>query len=146
MKLYTILIVILICACFSVCAEVVPKAQEGVKAPQTLEKAEEYTKLKGLERGFANMLLGAIELPRNMFYYSVEYPVVGLVPGTLQGAGLTIMRVVGGVADLITVGYLSPGRTVYDLMEIPLYPWESPWMPEPKDPNDYEPSSIPILY
>ena len=146
MKIYSILIAILVCVCYSVSAEVVPQDQEGLKEPQPIQKQEEHTKLKGLERGLANMFLGVIELPRNMFYYSVEYPVVGLVPGTLQGAGLTIMRVVGGVADLITVGYLAPGRTIYDMMDVPLYPWESPWMPEPKDPNDYEPSSFPILY
>jgi putative exosortase-associated protein (TIGR04073 family) len=146
MKIYVILTGILVCVCCSVFAEIVPQDQEGLKEPQPPKVKEEHTMLKGLERGFANMLFGAVELPRNMFYYSVEYPVVGLVPGTVQGAGLTIMRVVGGVVDLVTAGYLPPGRTVYDLVDVPIYPWESPWMPEPKDPADYEPRGIPVLY
>jgi len=91
--------------------------------------AEEHSMIKGLGRGGANLLAGWLELPQCITYYSVEYPVIGFVPGVLQGAGMTVVRAFGGVIDLLTVGYLAPGSTVYDAMEEPLLPWEGPWLP-----------------
>jgi len=91
--------------------------------------AEEHNMVKGLGRGGANLLAGWLELPQCVTYYSVEYPVIGFVPGVLQGAGMTVVRAFGGVIDLLTAGYLAPGNTVYDAVEEPLLPWDGPWLP-----------------
>jgi len=109
-------------------------AQQYVEPPTPIEtetKAiEDHTLGEGLARGCANIVLGWIELPKNITYYSVEWPVVGLIPGVLEGAGMTGIRVAGGLIDLVTIGYLPPGRTVYDTMVAPMMPWEGPWLPE----------------
>ncbi len=91
--------------------------------------AEEHSLLDGLARGGANLLAGWLEVPQCITYYSVEYPVIGFVPGVLQGAGMTVVRAFGGVIDLLTIGYLAPGSTVYDAVEEPLLPWDGPWLP-----------------
>jgi len=98
--------------------------------------ADDYTLIDGVGRGFANILAGWLEVPRGLTYYAVEYPVIGVVPGALEGAGMTGIRAVGGLIDILTIGYLRPGRTVYDTMDAPLYPWESPWLPPPDEEED----------
>lgn len=92
-----------------------------------------YSLMDGIGRGFANLLAGWIEAPRGMVYYAVEYPVIGIIPGAFEGTGMTIIRTVGGAIDLLTIGYLVPGDTVYDTMDAPMLPWESPWIPVPED-------------
>ena len=99
-------------------------------------KKKKYSLIDGIERGFANILAGWIEAPRGMVYYSVEWPVIGIIPGAFEGAGLTFIRTIGGGIDLITIGYLTPGNTVYDTMDIPMLPWQSPWLPAPESNRD----------
>ncbi len=105
--------------------------------PQPKEK-KQYSMIDGLSRGFANILAGWIEAPRGMVYYSVEWPIIGIIPGTLEGAGMAFIRTIGGALDLFTIGYLSPGDTVYDTMDAPMLPWESPWLPSPENEDDYD--------
>ncbi len=94
---------------------------------------DDYSMLEGIGRGLANITVGWLEVPRGLTYYSVEYPVIGIIPGALQGAGMTLVRAVGGIVDLVTLGYLEPGSTVYDGMVEPLYPWQSPWLPSAEE-------------
>jgi len=101
-----------------------------------INENKHYTLLNGINRGFANLLAGWIEAPRGIVYYSVDYPVIGIIPGAFEGAGMTFIRTVGGAIDLITIGYLSPGNTVYDTMDAPMLPWESPWLPVPESDDD----------
>ena len=103
-----------------------------------IKENKSYSLLDGINRGFANLLAGWIEAPRGMVYYSVDYPVIGIIPGALEGAGMTFIRTVGGAIDLITIGYLSPGNTVYDTMDAPMMPWGSPWLPSPENEDDYD--------
>ena len=105
--------------------------------PQPKEK-KQYSMIDGISRGFANILAGWIEAPRGMVYYSVEWPIIGIIPGTLEGAGMAFIRTIGGALDLFTIGYLSPGDTVYDTMDAPMLPWESPWLPSPENEADYD--------
>lgn len=98
-----------------------------------VEQDAEYSMLDGVGRGFANLLTGTIEVPRCVTFYSVQWPVIGFLPGVLQGSGMTAVRAFGGVLDLLTLGYLSPGNTLYDAMEAPLFPWQAPWLPRSDD-------------
>ena len=103
-----------------------------------IKEKEHYSLLDGVKRGFANLLAGWIEAPRGMVYYSVDYPVIGIIPGAFEGAGMTFIRTVGGAIDLLTIGYLSPGNTVYDTMDAPMLPWDSPRLPSPENEDDYD--------
>ncbi len=97
---------------------------------ETTPKHNDYSMIDGVGRGFANILVGWLELPRGITYYAVEYPVIGIVPGAFEGSGMTFIRAIGGLIDIVTVGYLEPGNTVYDTMDTTLYPWQAPWLPE----------------
>ncbi len=97
--------------------------------------ADDYNMLDGIGRGFANITLGWLEIPRGLTFYSVEYPVIGVVPGALQGMGMTVIRTVGGIVDFITLGFLQPENTIYEGMDEPLYPWQASWLPV-KEEND----------
>ena len=110
------------------------KSEINKSKPQVVEN--QYSLIDGIGRGFANLLTGWIEAPRGMVYYSVEWPVIGIIPGAFEGAGLTLIRTIGGGIDLITLGYLTPGNTVYDTMDIPMLPWLSPWLPDTENQND----------
>jgi len=96
----------------------------------------QYRMIDGIGRGFANILAGWLEAPRGLVYYSVEYPVIGIIPGAFEGAGMFFIRTIGGAVDIITFGYLDPGNTVYDTMDAPMLPWESPWLPAPESEED----------
>ena len=98
-------------------------------------RSEDHSLLDGIGRGFANIVVGWLEIPRGITYYAVEYPVIGVIPGALEGGGMTLIRAIGGLVDVVTIGYLPPGRTVYDTMDAPMMPWESPWLP-PDDENE----------
>jgi len=100
--------------------------------PEPNEK-EKYSMIDGVKRGFANMFTCWLEVPRGMTYYSVEYPVIGIIPGAFEGGGMTLIRAVGGMFDVLTIGYLRPGNTVYDTMDAPMLPWEAPWLPTPEN-------------
>ena len=105
---------------------------EDDRSPLTEEESN-YSLIDGIGRGFANLLLGWFDVPRGMVYYSVDYPVIGIIPGALEGAGMAFVRTLGGGLDLLTIGYLDPGNTVYDTMDAPLLPWEGAWLPVPED-------------
>jgi len=95
-----------------------------------LARSEEtYSTLDGIGRGVANLFAGWLEIPRCMTFCTVAWPGVGIVPGALQGSGMTVVRTLGGLVDVCTLGYLSPGTTIYDSMEAPMLPWQGPWLP-----------------
>ena len=102
--------------------------------PSAAADTNAYSMGSGILRGFANILVGWIEIPRCLTYNAVDYPVIGIVPGAFEGAGMTLIRAGGGLIDLLTLGFLAPGHTVYDSMEAPMLPWESPWLPS-KEPE-----------
>ena len=91
--------------------------------------ADTYEQTDGVGRGCANLFAGWLEIPQCMTYFTVEWPGIGIVPGAIQGAGMTVIRTVGGVIDLVTIGFLPPDSTVYNAMDEPMLPWEGPWIP-----------------
>lgn len=78
-------------------------------------------------RGFVNVLTAGVELPRNLWYDNVRMPIIGILPGAMDGAFLTVVRALGGVTDIVTLGLTGPG--IYT-ESFPEYVWESPWLPE----------------
>lgn len=79
----------------------------------------------GLQRGAANLLLGWLELPRNLSYEFTKRPLSAIVTGPLMGATFTAMRVVFGTADVLSAGTL--GYYGY-ATALPDYPWDGPWL------------------
>ncbi|MCX7847600.1 MAG: hypothetical protein N2595_06205 [bacterium] len=79
----------------------------------------------GMQRGAANVLLGWLELPRNLSYEFTRRPLSAVLTGPLMGTTMTAMRTLFGVVDLLSVGYT--GHYGY-ATAVPDYPWEDPWL------------------
>jgi len=132
---FTAVLIVGLLVAMQVNAEDQSSLNEEDQSPPISEEGS-YSLMDGIGRGFANLLAGWIEAPRGMVYYSVEYPVIGIIPGAFEGVGMTVIRTFGGAIDILTIGYLSPGNTVYDTMDAPMLPCESPWLPVPEDDDD----------
>lgn len=79
----------------------------------------------GLQRGAANMLLGWLELPRNLSYEFTKRPLSAIITGPLMGATMTAVRTLFGTVDVLSAG--SMGHYGY-AAAIPDYPWEGAWL------------------
>ena len=77
-------------------------------------------------RGFANLGLGFIALPKEIIYQNAKTPVFGMIPGVFYGTCLFLWREIAGVVDLISFGFSGQGlygRSMGD------FPWDGPWIP-----------------
>jgi hypothetical protein len=79
----------------------------------------------GLTRGFANLTLGVIEIPRNFMYEFTRRPLSAVITAPMMGATLTAARAVYGAIDVLSLGF--NGYYEY-AAAIPDFPWESPWV------------------
>ncbi|MBO7434571.1 hypothetical protein J6U76_01050 [bacterium] len=102
----------------------------------------DHTFGKGLLRGLANISCAIIELPARTTYYSClyswNYIPYGLPMGILDGSNYTVIRLVGGVSDLLFLGSNARNHTLYTLFEIPTMPWDSPWLPTEEERKEIE--------
>ena len=93
----------------------------------------DHTMGKGLLRGLANVSCSLIELPARTTYYSClyswNYIPYGLPMGIIDGANFSVIRIFGGVFDLMVLGTNARNHTLYTIFEIPTWPWDSPWLP-----------------
>ena len=80
-------------------------------------------------RGLVNIATCFLELPRCLVYRNSQVPVLGLIAGACEGAGLTGVRAVAGLADFLSSGFMSDAiyRGNADFQE---WVWESPWTPK----------------
>ena len=74
-------------------------------------------------RGIANMTTGWLELPKQIYTTSKEDGAVkGIFIGPLKGLGMTLLRTIGGVGELMTFYMSYPG--FYDPFFDPAYVWQ----------------------
>ena len=116
---FTVVLIVALLVAMQVNAEDQSSLNEEIQSSLNAEEqkppiSEEggYSLIDGIGRGFANLLAGWIEAPRGMVYYSIDWPVIGIIPGAFEGTGMTLIRTGGGAIDILTIGYLSPGNTV----------------------------------
>ena len=74
-------------------------------------------------RGLANTALGWVELPKQIYLTVNEDGVAkGVFVGPLKGVGMTIVRTVSGVGELVTFFVAYPG--FYDPYFEPAFVWQ----------------------
>ena len=116
-------IIIALIACF--CVINVNAAEKTEAKPTLKDWVIAMTYNKG--RGLVNCLTCWVELPRGMFYETLRNPYFGIIPGTINGAFLTVARAFGGITDIATDGLTGQG--IYG-DAFPEYVWQSKWIAE----------------
>ncbi len=117
------IITIALIACF--CVINVNAAEKEASKPTLKDWVVAMTYNKA--RGLVNCLTCWVELPRGMFYESLRNPYFGIIPGTVNGAFLSVVRAFGGVTDVLTDGLTGP--SIYG-DSFPEYVWQSKWIAE----------------
>ena len=114
---------VLICCALAV-------AQRGIAFAddyQTIENSSPQDVVDGMAtkagRGLANIAAGWLELPKQIYTTSKEDGVAkGVLLGPLKGLGMTLVRTVSGVGELMTFFVAYPG--FYDPYIDPAYVWQ----------------------
>ena len=101
-------------------------------AAETPAAAEEYSCKKNfynMGRGLTNIVTCFLEVPRCLIYHNSQVPVMGMVVGACQGAGMTVIRAFAGVADFASFGFMTDSiyHSCHDFGE---WVWESRWVPK----------------
>jgi putative exosortase-associated protein (TIGR04073 family) len=74
-------------------------------------------------RGMANIATGWGELPKQIYYTTVEDGwAKGVLVGPLKGLVMTVVRTVAGVGEVVT--FISPYPGFYEPLFDPAYVWE----------------------
>lgn len=80
-------------------------------------------------RGIVNIATCWMEVPRCLVYHNSQLPVLGLVVGSCQGAGFTVIRAFAGVADFLSFGFMSD--SIYDSCHgFEEWVWDARWVPK----------------
>jgi len=93
------------------------------KEEKNFESNSEAAKF-GLKRGFANLTLFWLEIPRNLSYEFTERPLSAVATAPFIALGLAGSRAIMGAMDVVSGGF--NGYNSYG--SIPTYPWEGPWV------------------
>jgi len=104
----------------------------GASSYRTIENASPQDIVEGMAvkgvRGAANIVTGWVEIPKQIYVTGKETGWLrGSIIGPLKGIGMTVVRTVSGVGELLTFFVAYPG--FYD-------PWIEPrfvWMKESSD-------------
>ncbi len=118
----------LLCAFLLCCAVIL--GQNGVSwadSYQTVDGSSPQEVVNGMTtkagRGIANATTGWLELPKQVYEtYKDEGPARGILIGPLKGVGMTIVRTLAGVGELMTFFVAYPG--FYDPYFDPAYVWQ----------------------
>lgn len=93
------------------------------------EEQKEESNLQVMGRGFVNIVTSPLELFRWMAYDGAQYTVPGIITGPLKGTAYTAARLVGGVGDVLSLGFLKGQHSMYAQMCMKDYVWEEKWWP-----------------
>lgn len=109
----------------------------------TAQNAEDHSIGYNLGRGFSNLLLCWLEIPRQIIYQGSEVPVFGLISGAIYGTALTAWRALSGVTDILSLGF--GGGNIYFTSAfgtggkdggLSQFPWQGPWVRSKIPKND----------
>lgn len=99
------------------------------------QQQQENNNLANIGRGFVSIVTSPIELLRCMAYDGAQYTVPGVVTGPLKGTAYTAARLVAGVGDVLSLGFMSGRHSVYNQMCMKDYVWQEAWWPDSKPAN-----------
>jgi putative exosortase-associated protein (TIGR04073 family) len=94
-------------------------------AAETEEKDTAYR----IRRGVNNLMLGWLEIPRNIKYEDAKTPYAGFFYGLVKGPVMTVWRTTAGAVDIVGLGQTGPG--LY-MGQIPDNATDAKWRPDPQ--------------
>lgn len=132
MNIFTksIFVIMFFCLCSIVFAETkteIKKEGDVTITKTTTKKEYDYNPLYNLGRGATNLGTSPLEIPRCMVYDNAKVPFLGLFGGIIEGAFLTVWRLLGGVFDILSLGFSGGG--IYS-ESFPDFIWDSKWLPK----------------
>ena len=103
------------------------RAGEAAPAENAVEARSSGNNFANMGRGLVNILTCFLEVPRCLLYRNSQVPVLGVVAGACEGAGLTGVRAFAGAADLLSFGFMTDVtyRVNPNFHE---WVWDSPWV------------------
>ena len=114
---------------FDVCGAETAKAavqkQECVEADSCCCEKNLYN----MGRGLVNVATCWLEIPRCFVYHNSQVPVMGTVVGVCEGVGFTTVRAFAGVADFISLGFMTDSIYLCN-HEFKEWVWASRWLPK----------------
>ena len=111
-----------------VCAAIVMMTANAVASDNSGKSFDCEKNVMNMGRGLVNVATCWMELPRCMVYHNSQLPVLGLVVGTCQGAGFTVIRAFAGVADLLSFGFMTD--SIYTSCHgFDEWVWDERWVP-----------------
>ena len=117
---------------FDVCSA--ETAKEAKAAVQKQECAEADScccerNFYNMGRGLVNVATCWLEIPRCFVYHNSQVPVMGTVVGVCEGVGFTTVRAFAGVADFISLGFMTDSIYLCN-HEFKEWVWASRWVPK----------------
>ena len=85
--------------------------------------------LGNVGRGFVNVLTCCWEVPRCLILRNSQVPVLGIVAGACEGAGLTGVRALAGVGDILSLGFMTD-KVYHVSADFQEWVWDSTWIPQ----------------
>ena len=114
---------------FNAAAAETAATETAVAQEQTAECSGVEHNLYNMGRGLVNVVTCWLEIPRCFIYHNSQVPVMGAVVGVCEGVGFTAVRAFAGVADFISLGFMTD--SIYEgTHEFKEWVWESRWVPK----------------
>ncbi len=81
----------------------------------------------GLGRGALNIVTSPAELPHYLIYDIDSKGTVGILTGFGKGMVFTFSRIMAGLGDVLTLGFVQESQDLYGSLQMKPYVWEEVW-------------------
>ena len=81
----------------------------------------------GLGRGMVNIVTAPAELPHHLIYDIDSKGAVGVLTGFGKGLVFTFSRIMAGLGDVLTLGFVQENQDLYGSLQMKPYVWEEVW-------------------
>ena len=81
----------------------------------------------GLGRGSLNIVTSPVELPHHLVYEIDSKGGIGILTGFGKGLVFTFSRIMAGLGDVLTLGYVQESQDLYGSLYMKPYVWEETW-------------------
>ncbi len=81
----------------------------------------------GLGRGSLNIVTSPVEFPHHLIYEIDSKGGIGILTGFGKGLVFTFSRIMAGLGDVLTLGFVQESQDLYGSLQMKPYVWEEVW-------------------